>query len=530
MSMTHSAVRSPASSHYQGRNVPWLLAHWAAVRPDHPFLIWEPFSGATRSWSYRQFHAEVRRLAAGLAALGVKPTERVLIHLDNCPESLLAWYACAELGAVGVTTNTRSVGPEVAYFAAHSQAVGAITQPAHADLIAREAKGIRWLAVTDNDAGASPLSSEFLPDQAIPFGSLLADSMAPAYPSAALAPAGIQYTSGTTSRPKAVVWTHANALWGAQINARHLELTSNDVTLTHLPLFHTNAQSYSVLGSLWVGGTVVLQPRFSASRFWEVSLRHGCTWSSMIPFCLKALLQQERPPRHSYRVWGNGICAPPTDAYFGVTSLGWWGMTETITHGIVGDLHFPNASLSCGRPAPEYEIAVLDDDGVPVDPGETGHLLIRGIRGVSLFLEYLDNPEATRDSFDEAGWFRTGDRVRPMPDGHVFFADRDKDMLKVGGENVAASEIESVIRGTGWIDEVAVVAQRHPMLDEVPAAFVIANPDAPADLAARLIDHCRTQLADFKVPRNVMVVDELPRSTLEKINKAELRKRLPVFE
>ncbi|HNL24002.1 MAG TPA: AMP-binding protein, partial [Pseudomonadales bacterium] len=162
--------------------------------------------------------------------------------------------------------------------------------------------------------------------------------------------------------------------------------------------------------------------------------------------------------------------------------------------------------------------------------GETGHLLIRGIRGVSLFLEYLDNPEATRDSFDEAGWFRTGDRVRPMPDGHVFFADRDKDMLKVGGENVAASEIESVIRGTGWIDEVAVVAQRHPMLDEVPAAFVIANPDAPADLAARLIDHCRTQLADFKVPRNVMVVDELPRSTLEKINKAELRKRLPVSE
>jgi len=120
-------------------------------------------------------------------------------------------------------------------------------------------------------------------------------------------------------------------------------------------------------------------------------------------------------------------------------------MTETITHGIVGDLHFPNASLSCGRPAPEYEIAVLDDDGVPVDPGETGHLLIRGIRGVSLFLEYLDNPEATRDSFDEAGWFRTGDRVRPMPDGHVFFADRDKDMLNVGGENVAASEIEAVI-------------------------------------------------------------------------------------
>jgi non-ribosomal peptide synthetase component F len=109
--------------------------------------------GRTRSWSYRQFHAEVRRLAAGLAALGVKPTERVLIHLDNCPESLLAWYACAELGAVGVTTNTRSAGPEVAYFAAHSQAVGAITQPAHADLIAREAKGIRWLAVTDNDAG-----------------------------------------------------------------------------------------------------------------------------------------------------------------------------------------------------------------------------------------------------------------------------------------------------------------------------------------------------------------------------------------
>jgi crotonobetaine/carnitine-CoA ligase len=516
--------RSPASHPLAGRDVPWLIGERARTRGAHPCLVWEPFEGPARRWTYAEFARDVARAAAGLAARNVRAGERVLIHLDNCPEFLIAWYACAHIGAVAVTTNTRSVADELAYFAAHAGVVGAITQPRFAELVNRAARGIRWLVCTDTDAGTAARPGDGA-DTASRFASLLGDAdAAPRRAPDPTAAVGIQYTSGTTSRPKGVVWTHANALWGGRVSASHQDLHADDVHLTYLPLFHTNAQTYSVLPTFWVGGTVVLQPRFSASRFWPVSLRNRCTWTSMVPFCLKALLDHEVPPRHAYRLWGNAVSDPPTDARFGVKTIGWWGMTETITHGIVGDVHLPNRPMSIGRAAPEYDIAVVRDDGTAVDPGETGSLLIRGLPGLSLFLEYLDNPDATAASFDHGGWFKTGDRVTPDDDGFIVFADREKDMLKVGGENVAASEVERVVATVPGVSEVAVVARRDPMLDEVPVAFVIAN-DA-AGLQERILAACRAQLADFKVPRAVYLVDELPRSTLEKIAKAELRRRV----
>ena len=149
-----------------------------------------------------------------------------------------------------------------------------------------------------------------------------------------------------------------------------------------------------------------------------------------------------------------------------------------------------------------------------------------------MFEEYLGNAKGTADSFTADGWFITGDRMRLETDGYLTFADRDKDMLKVGGENVAASEVERVIATVPGVYEMAVVAQKHAMLDEVPVAFVIPvaglGADKHADLTARIIAECKAKLADFKVPRAVFVVAEMPRSTLEKIHKAELRKRLPV--
>jgi crotonobetaine/carnitine-CoA ligase len=313
---------------------------------------------------------------------------------------------------------------------------------------------------------------------------------------------------------------------GAKVNALHEDLRPDDVHLVFLPLFHTNAIAYSVLASLWVGGTAVLQPRFSSSRFWKVAEKHRCTWNSMVWFCLRALAEMERPAHHTFRLWGNAMSEPPTDAEFGVKTIGWWGMTETISHGIVGEVALPNLSGAIGRAAPEYEILIVREDGAPVEPGETGDLKIRGVPGVSLFRQYLNNPAATEESFDERGFFSTGDRVTLLADGFIKFADRSKDMLKVGGENVAASEIEQTILAIAGVREVAVVARRHRMLDEVPVAFVIRRPDAPADLSEKILATCRQKLASFKVPTEVRFVDEFPRSTLEKIAKVELRKLL----
>jgi crotonobetaine/carnitine-CoA ligase len=273
----------------------------------------------------------------------------------------------------------------------------------------------------------------------------------------------------------------------------------------------------------------VIQPRFSASRFWSVALEHGCTWTSTIPFCMKALLEHEIPKQHKFRLWGTAVNEPAASAAFGVKIIGWWGMTETITHGIVGEIDQPNIPMSIGRAATEYTIRITDDDGRPTEVGDTGNLSIKGVPGLSLFVEYLHNEKATSESFDEHGYFLTGDRVTLLDRGYIKFADRAKDMLKVGGENVAASEIEQVIALVPGVREAAVVGKKHPMLDEVPVVFIIphAGVDAmPQDLHDKVISACRNALADFKVPREIRFVDAMPRSTLEKVAKAELRKML----
>ena len=508
-------LRASEPHPFSGMDVPWLVETRAATRRDHPFLIWEPFEGPAETITYGQFHARIGRLAGGLKHRGVARGDRVLIHLENCPEAVLAWYACTWIGAVAVTTNARAAGDELAYYADNCGAVGGITQPKFAELVSTNCKGLRWLAVTTTSSFASL-------DAAAP----------PRHAPDPLAPCSVQYTSGTTSRPKGVLWTHANALWGARINALHEDLRPEDVHLVYLPLFHTNAQAYSVLACLWVGATAVIQPRFSASRFWPVSLNRRCTWTSLVPFCVKALMEQEVPAQHFYRLWGSAVSEPPTDAHFRVKTIGWWGMTETITHGIVASPHLPNRPMTIGRPAPEYEIATIEDDSVPVRdarhvaPGGSGNLMVRGVRGLSLFQEYLGNPKATAECFDPDGWFRTGDRVNLLEDGAIQFGDRNKDMLKVGGENVAASEVERVILLVPGVRECAVVARKHPMLDEVPVAFVLPLETAPADLGDQIAAACAAQLADFKRPREIRLVTELPRVTLEKVAKAELRRRL----
>jgi carnitine-CoA ligase len=517
---------------FSGWDLTTLVDTQATQRAEHPFLVWEPFDEQTQTWTYARFAHDTRRLAAGLAKRGIVAGDRVLIHMENCPETVLAWYACARLGAVALTTNARAAGPELAYFADHANARVAITQPKFAELVNQHCKNIEWLAVTSHDSGESaPLGSEPGTDG---FVHLFGDATdAPRVGADPMRDVGIQYTSGTTSRPKGVVWTHANALWGFRINAAHTGTTRDDVHMLHMPLFHTNAQAYSLGAALYAGGTCVVTPRFSSSRFWPTSLKHGCTFASMIAFCTRALMAHDVPADHTYRMWGGAVCEPPTDAHFGVRTLGWWGMTETMTHGIVGDVYHRNRSMMIGKAAPEYGIAVIDDNGAPAAPGEVGHLLVQGTRGLSLFKEYLDNPQATADAFDEQGWFVTGDRVILHEDGFIAFSDRDKDMLKVGGENVAASEIERVIMTVPGIVECAVVAKPDSMRDEVPVVFVLPAGGVAKvreGLAQEVVAACAGQLADFKVPREVHLVDDFPRSTLEKIAKAKLRATLSQIE
>jgi crotonobetaine/carnitine-CoA ligase len=509
------------SQQMQGQDIGWLLDHWATVKPDHPLLVWEPRSGDGRTWTYSQFRSDVRRLAAGLVGKGIAKGDKVLIHADNCPEMVLAWYACAVLGAVGVTTNTRSVAAEVAYFVDKAQCVAAITQPQYLDLVKQSGPSLRWIAVTDTDSGEPAVSDGS-------FEALYGDESAcPTREPEPMLPAGILFTSGTTSKPKAVVHTHANAVWAGRIGPRNIDLNGDDTYLIYLPFFHVNAQSWTLWSVLGVGATAVLTPKWSTSNFWPVITKHQVTHISLMPFVFSAFSLPDKPAEHTLRAGVFGLILPEVDAWLGIKVYACYGMTETVTHAITGRPQEGWPRSSMGHPTPGYEMAVVDKDtGELVAQGETGELWMRGTRGIQLFLEYFDNPSANEAAFTEDGWFRTGDMVKVVEGGNVVYTDRDKDLLKVGGENVSAREVEDTCRQVPGIADIAVVAKTHEWLSMVPVAFVIKGPGALEDDSAfekAIISACAESLADFKVPRAVYVVEEFPRATLEKVAKNVLR-------
>jgi len=204
-----AAIDQSSNDMFFGRDIPWLLDQWAERTPDACFLTWAPFTGEDKHWTYAELRRDARRFAGSLAERGVKPGDKVLIHLDNSPEIIISWFGCAYLGAAAVTTNTRSVKRDMEYFAEHAEVVCAITQPAFAQLVYESAPSVLFLAVTDHNSGEpSAVDGDF---SYLPFDDLLSDNAeCPDRPRDPTNDLAIQFTSGTTSRPKAVLWTHGN--------------------------------------------------------------------------------------------------------------------------------------------------------------------------------------------------------------------------------------------------------------------------------------------------------------------------------
>lgn len=507
---------------FAGRNLRWLLERRAEASGDREALVWRDFAGGNERWTYRTLLDAVDRVAGGLAGRGIGSGDRVALCLGNCPEFIFAWFALASLGAVTVAINNRSTEAEIAAFLRRVDARLVI-----ADLPLRErveaaaaSLHIATLVVErgEGSGGGAPADRSFSRLRA-------ADPPAswPRVPCEAAAM--IQFTSGTSSEPKGVIWTQGNLLWAGKVSAAHEHLVADDRHLVMLPLFHANAQSYSVLAALWVGAAVILLPRFSTSRFWPLSMEERATWCSITGFGIKALLGQPVPAGHTYRCFGSGAVNGAWRRHVGVPNMAWWGMTETVTHGIVSDPVLPCPDGTMGYPAPEYELRIVGDgDGEPIAGFGDGLLEVSGVRGRSMALGYLDDAEATAAAWRADGWFRTGDRVRRNLDGTLSFVDREKDVIRVGGENVAAQEVERVIARVPAVGEVAVVALPHDMLQEVPAAFVVAG-YATDTLLADIRRACDEALADFKRPRAVFVVDALPKGLLDKVLKKDLRRR-----
>jgi carnitine-CoA ligase len=504
-----TAVQLPTVHSFVGQDVTTALAERVGRRGEHPFFVWEPGpEGVAASWSYADFATDVDRTAAGLVERGVRAGDAVMLLLDNSPAFAICWFACARLGVVAVDTNVGYKPDELAHALEVTRPVGVITD---ANLAARcrPLLDSEWLVTVDQRTGTCP--------------ALFGDpARLPAHSADPSAPMCIQFTSGTTARPKAAVYTHANILWGARISSAHTQITESDTFFVFMPMFHTAALLWHFMATFWAGGTVVVAPKYSASRFWEISLAHRCTQTMPLGITF-ATLSSQPVPDHQYRIWQFAVEFPPLEEQYRVRMVGAWGMTEVLTNVLVGTVAQPADPGAIGRLSPEYLVRITDDQGQDVPTGVDGELRVHGVRGLSLFAEYLGDPGATADAFDEAGFFRTGDCVRLLPSGCIQYVTRLKDMLKVGGENVASAEIERVCMQVPGITAAAVVGRRDAFLDEVPVAFVVAPGGAADDVIAEVLDACTAQLASFKVPRSVHILDELPESLIGKIAKAELR-------
>ena len=452
--------------------------------------------------------------------LGLEVGDRVCLWTTNRLEWFDAYIGASAVGVATVQANPEWSDEEIRFVLEHSRARALVCEPAlatRAAALADRLPDLEHVLVVATEA----------PDAGRSLTALLA--AAPGYAGSGLRTppesfvAAMVYTSGTTTgRPKAV--RGRSEQQGNQIDyAAMFDLTDRDRIMFVTPLFHGNAMG-AWMAAIAYGASAVFQRRFSARSFWRVV-------DTYRPTCLFTLapivnILMARPPTalertHAFRVMivlGSGAGAPQIEERFGAPVIDWYGMTEagSGTYTPLGEERRPG---SAGRRFPGSSMTILRPDLTEAAPGEVGEV---GFRLDDIAFDgYVDDPEATAAAVRD-GWFLTGDLGSFDADGHFYFADRLKDIVRRGGENVSSVEVETVLRGHPGVADIAVVAKPDPVLGERIVAFVIAAGEAPVTVAD-LRAFGEGRIAAFKVPDEVITVDTLPRTATGKVEKFRLR-------
>ncbi len=474
-------------------------------KPDAPALI----SPDRAVLTYASLRRQVERLAGEMAAAGVGPGSRIALALPNGPEAVVGFLAAAMAG----TAAPLNPGYKIEEFRFYLEDTGAraLIVPRGGGAEARQAAppGTILLEIETDAGGEVRLGT-----------SALRDARAPSPDDVAL----VLHTSGTTSRPKRVPLTHANLAVSAKNIAATYRLTPADVSLCVMPLFHVHGLVGSTLATFYSGGTVVVPPGgFNALSFWSIAQVHRATWYSAVPsihLMLLARARGDQRPAGAARLRFIRSCssalAPATmqdlESRFGVPVLEAYGMTEA-SHQMASNPLPPAARLagSVGI-GTGVDIAVMDERGVLLDSGRQGEVVIRGS---SVTRGYEDNPKANAEAFT-SGWFRTGDEGVLDTAGYLRLVGRIKELIVRGGEKISPREVDEVLALHPAVGEVVSFGVPHRIYgEEIAAAVVLKAAATEADLIA----HCRSQLADFKCPKTIHIVQKIPRTATGKVQR-----------
>jgi long-chain acyl-CoA synthetase len=490
------------------RSIPELLRQRAAAAPEKIFLLSEADG---RQFTYREFEAVVGRVAGMLSEKGVRKGDVVSLLLPNSLEYVIAYFACWQLGALAGPINSLLKAQEIAYVISDSEAKVLLVNSGFLSVLENTNLPI---IVLDNVDQIPVTESTDAPairpdDEAI-----------------------IIYTSGTTGKPKGCLLTHGNVIANARQISRWLGFTEADRLLTMMPLFHMNAVSVTTMSALYAGGSTVVSPRFSASRFWQIISDYQITSFGSVATMLSMLLSTYPdgvPPGLKTQQLRFAMCgsAPvPAEVMkrfeetFNCLVVEGYGLSESTCRSTFNPPDQRRRPGSCGVPIGN-EMRVVDEEDRDVPDGALGEIVLRG---ENILKGYYKNPDATANAFRN-GWFHTGDIGYRDADGFYYIVDRKSDMIIRGGENIYPREIDEVLYQHPSVAAAAAVGVPDDLYGEEVAAVIVLK-DGAAVSPQDIIDFCKSRLADFKCPKTIHFLPDIPKGPTGKLLKRELVRML----
>ena len=474
-----------------------------------------------RYWSFSDLERASAKVANLLIASGVEPHSRVAVQVDKSVESLIVYLATLRAGLIYLPLNTAYRETEIDYFLGNATPGVVVCAPASFSWVSKIAfrHGVARVFTLGGDGRGSLIERASGYSDKFETRAVVADQLA-----------AILYTSGTTGRSKGAMLTHGNLLSNARTLHQAWGWQRNDVLLHTLPLFHVHGLFVAAHGALLAGAKMIFLQRFDGEQV--VSLLPRATVFMGVPTYYVRLLASTSLDRHSCRnmrlfVSGSAPLLEETFVAFeercGHTILERYGMSETVML-VSNPLGGERRRGTVGHALPGVEVRVVDENQKLLGGGEIGHIQVRG---PNVFKGYWQMPDKTKEEFTSDGFFKTGDMGRWSADSktpYLSIVGRSKDLIITGGYNVYPKEIEAIIDELPGVEESAVIGVSHPDFGEAVTAVVVARPGAMLDEKV-LLAVLKERIANFKVPKRIHVVSELPRNTMGKVQKNLLREQ-----